>query len=92
VGSGHVRGVPGALVVGCDPDGMWWAVDAVLGSYGGSRKRAEAIAVAINAMVTGHWRRLPRIIVQYRYGGTAFVITRVRGAKATPQWEQDAVP
>lgn len=85
--------MPGHLVVGCDREGCWWAVGDH-GSYGGNRQRSVVIKIAIDAKVTGHhWPvRNPRIYVRYRYGGTQCVITRVRGVKASSQFEQDDVP
>lgn len=77
-----------AYDVGGAEGGLWWAVGRE-GSYGGSCDRGTAIEVALATSASTGGQR--RIVVHYRYGRVAYVITRTRRA-APSQVEQDSVP
>lgn len=70
-------------------DEMWWAVGGKEGSFGGSKIRREAIAIARDASATAyHGKR--HIVVRTKAGKTEFVI-RLVNQKASPQFFQDSV-
>lgn len=87
MGSAAVPVHDDAIHVGFDGE-MWWAVGRQ-GSYGGSHKRIEAIKIARDASATAH-HGTRRIVVHYRYGNVAYVITKVY-QPPSPQFFQDSV-